>query len=93
MKKLTLILEEEAKKLLGKPQILPLLKFLNTFLEENTLSICYDEISKIKGLLSDKDEIKLKQKTSAISLIITKGLYFFKAKLTVPIEYPLKAVR
>lgn len=92
LKKLSSILEVEAKKILGKPQILPLLKFLHFFLEENTLSICYDEISNIKLLLSDKDEIKVKQKLSSLSLKVTEGLYFIKVKFSIPIDYPNKAV-
>ncbi|XP_046394581.1 uncharacterized protein LOC124162189 [Ischnura elegans] len=90
---LTSICEGEAKKILGKPQILPILKFLRNFIDENPLSCCYDEISSIrKNLLTEADELKLKQKISTVSLKVCEDSYFFKAKLLVPDEYPLQAV-
>lgn len=78
---------------MGKPQILPSLKFLHSFLEENALSICYDEILNLKLLLSEKDEIKVKQKLSSVFLKVREELYFIKVTFSVPIEYPNKAVR
>lgn len=90
---LTLICESEAKKILGKPQVLPILKFIRNFIDENPLSCCYDEISSIKkDLLTSVDELKLKQKTSTITLKINQNSYFLKAKLSVPDEYPSQAV-
>nr|CAD7432233.1 unnamed protein product [Timema monikensis] len=85
---LTNVCEQEAKKILGKPQVLLVLKFVRNFLEEHPLSCCYDEISEIKRHLTDFDELKLKQKASSISLKILEGRYYFKSKVAVPDIYP-----
>ncbi|CAG2060139.1 unnamed protein product, partial [Timema podura] len=85
---LTNVCEQEAKKILGKPQVLLVLKFVRNFLEEHPLSCCYDEISEIKRHLTDFDEFKLKQKASSISLKILEGRYYFKSKVAVPDIYP-----
>merc|ERR1712062_320032 len=61
-------------------------------IDENKLCVCADEISSIKKLLSDADEVKLKQKTSQILIKICQEKYFVKLKLAVPEEYPLKQV-
>lgn len=73
-------------------QILPILKFIRNFIEENPLICCYEEISILKKLLGDKDELKLKQKISSINLILYQGLYHFKTKLEVPDDYPTSCV-
>ncbi|XP_071871664.1 uncharacterized protein [Bombus fervidus] len=90
---LTEVCEKECKKLLGKAQVLPILKFIRNFIDENPLICCYDEISAIKKLLGDDDEIKLKQKYSCIGLKIKKDLYYFKAKIDVPDNYPVACVK
>lgn len=89
---LTNVCENEVKKLLGKAQVLPILKFIRNFIEENPLICCYDEISLLKKLLYEDDDLKLKQKNSTVSLKIQGGLYYFKAKVFVPDDYPLSAV-
>lgn len=73
--------------------MLPILKFIRNFIDENPLICCYDEISAIKKLLGDNDEIKLKQKYSFIGLNIKKDLYYFKAKIDVPDNYPVACVK
>nr|CAD7588519.1 unnamed protein product [Timema genevievae] len=90
---LTNVCEQEAKKILGKPQVLLVLKFVRNFLEEHPLSCCYDEISEIKRHLTDFDEFKLKQKASSISLKILEGCYYFKSKVAVPDIYPETSIR
>ncbi|KAG8237743.1 hypothetical protein J437_LFUL014286 [Ladona fulva] len=86
---LALICESEAKKILGKPQVLPILKFIRGFIDDNPLSCCYDEIASIKKNLSiSADELKLKQKTSTINLNLFQDSYFLKAKIFIPDEYP-----
>ena len=42
---------------------------------------------------SDEDKIKLVQKTSSISLTITKYKYFLKLKVTIPFEYPQQRIQ
>ncbi|KAG7206099.1 hypothetical protein KM043_003493 [Ampulex compressa] len=89
---LTEVCEKECKALLGKAQVLPILKFIRNFVEENPLICCYDEISTLKKFLSEKDELKLRQKHSAISLKVHQGLYYFRIKLEVPDDYPYSHV-
>jgi len=80
--------DAEAKKLEGKPQIMHVIRFVKTFLEENPLCVCADEISAIKKLLTDQDEVKLKQKASQITVKICQDNYFIVLKLSVPDNYP-----
>ncbi|XP_017772704.1 PREDICTED: uncharacterized protein LOC108559848 [Nicrophorus vespilloides] len=90
---LTSVCEHEAKKILGKPQILTILIFLRNFLDENPLCCCYDEINALKSQLSDPNEvIKLKQRTSQVVIRITNGNYFNNFKLQVPDKYPDETV-
>ncbi|XP_017763062.1 PREDICTED: uncharacterized protein LOC108552890 [Eufriesea mexicana] len=89
---LTEVCEKECKKFLGKAQVLPILKFIRNFIDENPLICCYDEISAIKRILQNDDELKLKQKHSCIALKVQQGLYFFKAKIEVPDNYPVACV-
>ena len=39
------------------------------------------------------DKFKLSQKTSSVSIHVARGKYYFKAKVTVPNDYPEKQVR
>lgn len=89
---LTEVCEKECRRLLGKAQVLPILKFIRNFIDENPLICCYDEISALKKFLENQDELKLKQKYSAIGLKIQKGLYYFKVKIEIPDNYPENCV-
>ena len=74
---ITQVAEKEAKKLLGKQQIISLIKFINNILEENPLFVCSDEVSKVKKkLVQEQDEFKVKQKTGVID-------YRMAVKITV----------
>lgn len=87
--KLTEVCEEETKKYLGKRQILQVLKLLRSFMDENPLCCCYEEINNVKKMLNaEEDEIKLKQKSSSINLKIVNKMYFLKTKIKVPDLYP-----
>lgn len=96
LEKLTSVCEQEVKKYLGKPQILPLLKFIRSFIDENPLSCCYEEISIAKEKLLDlqggRDELRLKQKSSSLVLKIYQGEYYLKTFIYVPEDYPAKPV-
>lgn len=89
---LTNVCEQEIKKSIGKPQVLNAIKFLRNFIDENPLSCCYDEISTLKSRLSEKDEFKLKQKSSSIYLKITNGGYCLESKIIVPDNYPVNSI-
>ncbi|KAK0176771.1 hypothetical protein PV328_000876 [Microctonus aethiopoides] len=89
---LTEVCDKECKNILGKAQILPILKFIENFIGENPLICCYDEISSLKKLLDINDCLKLKQKTSLIYLDVREGLYFYKTRIVIPDDYPINAV-
>ncbi|PRD22681.1 UNVERIFIED_CONTAM: hypothetical protein NCL1_48476 [Trichonephila clavipes] len=69
------------------------LKKKQLFIDENPLAVCSEEVSLIKRTLTDADQLKLKQKTSSLSLHITQGMYFLKAKVIVPDVYPEEQVQ
>lgn len=74
-------------------QIMHIIHFVKSFIEENPLCVCSEEISAIKRLLSgDKDEIKLKQKTSEILLKVNQEKYYTHFRVHVPDDYPLKQI-
>ncbi|XP_013780599.1 uncharacterized protein LOC106464969 isoform X2 [Limulus polyphemus] len=88
------VCEKECKKYLGKPQILRLLKFVSSFIDENPLCVCSEEIASIKKeLISENDDLKLKQKTSSLYLQITQEAYRIVVKITVPHHYPEEQIR
>ncbi|GFN80703.1 E3 ubiquitin protein ligase rin2 [Plakobranchus ocellatus] len=87
------ICDNEAKKHIGKPQVVHIVQFVSNFIDENPLCVCADEISNIKGKLSlANDEVKLKQKTSQVVIKICQEEYFISLKLTIPDDYPLTQV-
>ncbi|KAF7987763.1 hypothetical protein HCN44_003626 [Aphidius gifuensis] len=90
---LTEICEKNCKNLIGKAQILPTLKFLNNFIDENPLICCYDEINSSKKLLQDCDIFRLKQKISTINLEVHCEAYFFKTKIFIPDDYPTTSAK
>ena len=45
------VCEDEARKHLGKPQIFIVLKLVSKFIEDNPLSACSEEISKLRLML------------------------------------------
>lgn len=90
---LTSVCEKEAKKLVGKAQVLCILKFIRNFLDENPLSCCYDEINTLKSYLKGGDELKLKQKSSSLILKVSNAAYYLHVKIIIPDEYPKFAVK
>ncbi|KAJ3657465.1 hypothetical protein Zmor_009266 [Zophobas morio] len=89
---LTNVCEQEAKKYLGKAQVLNTIKFLRNFIDENPLCCCYDEINFLKKVLTDRDELKLKQKTSSVHLKAVNHSYFLNCRVVVPDDYPKAAI-
>jgi len=90
---MTQLAEAEAKKMIGRAQIISLVKFINNFLIENPLLICSEEISNIKKkFVNQEDDFKVKQKTGVINYKINSRKYFFHVKLTVPDMYPTECV-
>lgn len=87
------VCENEAKALSGQHQVVHMITFVKTFLDENPLSVCSEEISFIKKeLLTPEDEIKLKQKTSQIILKLRQKNYFMTLTIAVPEMYPIEPI-
>jgi len=86
---LTQVTEKEIKKTqLGKPQGLFVIQFISKFIEDNPLCCCSQEISKVKSLLGPKDSLKLSQKSSTVTIKITKENYYLIFRCIVPQDYP-----
>ena len=74
-------------------QVVHMVNFVKTFLDENPLCVCSEEIAFIKkDLITPEDEIKLKQKTSQIVLKLRQQKYFMNFNISVPDTYPLKQI-
>ncbi|CAH1798516.1 unnamed protein product [Owenia fusiformis] len=85
---LTKMCDAEAKKHIGRQQIILIAKFVDQFLEENPLCVCSDEISYIKNkLITEKDEFKLKQKNSQVIMKLSQDNYYFTVKCSIPLGY------
>lgn len=92
--KMTELCDQEVKKFLSKPQVIPILVFVRRFLDENALIACSDEFQYIKSrLLTDADQLKAKQKAGILSIRANQDKYFLDVKITVPDDYHASAVR
>lgn len=75
-------------------QVLQVLRFVQTFIDENPLCCCSEEISNIKKkLIAGSDELKLRQKSSSVVLIVREGGYRIRYNISVPQDYPDTCVR
>ncbi|KAK4312833.1 hypothetical protein Pmani_015770 [Petrolisthes manimaculis] len=91
---LTKLAEGEAEKVLGKPQVLPVLRFVQTFLDDNPLCCCSEEIANVrKKLKPQTDSIKLRQKNSSVLVKVGDADYYLKYNLTIPQDYPDTCIR
>jgi len=89
------VAEDEARKYIGKPHALFVIKFIRQFLADNPLCCCSGEIGETKKLLVPDagDKLKLSQKTSSLTIHIEKARYFLKLKIKVPPDYPETQVK
>jgi len=91
---LTRVCDQETKKLQGQKQAIPMLQFIRNFIDQNPLCCCSGEINEAKkNILQDGDEIKLKQKDSAVVVKASLGKYVFSYKITIPDNYPVDPVK
>jgi hypothetical protein len=91
--RLTQLIDREVKeKVVPRPQAMWVLKFVAKFLEDTPLCVCSDEIAKVRSLLGPEDTIKLSQKSSTLTVTVTKEKYFLSVRCAVPDDYPLKQV-
>ncbi|XP_068710102.1 uncharacterized protein [Montipora foliosa] len=92
--KLTELCDQEAKKLLGRQQVIPVLSFVRRFLDENPLIACSEELQYIKSrLLTEVDQLKVKQKAGILNICANQDKYFLDVKIAVPDDYHTAAVR
>nr|XP_039253853.1 uncharacterized protein LOC120330929 isoform X1 [Styela clava] len=91
---ITSICDKEAKKHIGRKQIILILKFLQQFLDDNPLLPCREEWAYIKkNILEECDSDKVKQKKGMIQVKATRGNYFLKIQATIPNNYPEEPVK
>lgn len=90
MKAIEGLAEKEAKKLQGQYQVIGVCKVVRKFLEDNMFSVCAGEIDQVKnGLIdSDKDELKLKQKSGSFIVKCHQKQYFMELKMSITDDYP-----
>jgi len=83
------VCDDEARKIVGQHQVMPIIRFVHKFINENPLCVCSDEISHIKkNFITEGDKIVLKQKTSQVIVKLNELNYHVNVRLTVPDNYP-----
>ncbi|XP_053959221.1 uncharacterized protein LOC128863867 [Anastrepha ludens] len=88
--------EKHARQHLGKPQGLHVLCFVQQYIHENPLCVCFDEIQELRRDLSANatpDLLKLKQRHSIVQLTAKGGEYYYKLNAYIPNEYPKQGVQ
>ena len=87
------VTEEHLAKFRGQPQVVAAARFVRDFIWENRFAVCSDELSFIKKeLVCGDDVLKIKQKLGVINIKAVKNKYNLDCKLTIPDDYPAKAV-
>lgn len=85
--------EHLQKNFYGQPQVVAAARFVRDFIWDNRFVVCSEELSFIKKeLISGDDVLKLKQKQGVVHIKGVKNKYHLDCKLTIPDEYPVKAV-
>uniref|UniRef100_A0A1A9ZZQ5 RWD domain-containing protein n=1 Tax=Glossina pallidipes TaxID=7398 RepID=A0A1A9ZZQ5_GLOPL len=95
LNRLVSLCEKKAQEHLGKTQCLHVLRFMQEYVLENPLCVCFDEIQALRkdmGNDASPEQLKLKQKSSTVLLNAKAGGYFYRVKALVPQEYPQKCV-
>ncbi|XP_011199971.2 uncharacterized protein LOC105223814 [Bactrocera dorsalis] len=88
--------EKHARQHLGKPQGLHVLRFVQQYLTENPLCVCFDEIQDLRrdlGTDATPDQLKLKQRHSIVQLTAKGGEYYYKVSAFLPKDYPKECVQ
>ena len=87
------VTEQHLANFRGQPQVLAAARFVRDFIWENRFAVCSGELSFIKKeLISGDDVLKIKQKLGVINIKAVKNKYHLDCKLTIPDDYPVKAV-
>ena len=61
---------------------------MKKFLEDNPLCVCHEEITAIKQLFGESDDIKLKQKLSQVMVTLRELRYFVALRIHIGNDYP-----
>ena len=95
LNKLVDICDQEMKKYSGKQQIVPVIRFIKKFLDENPFCVCSEELNHIKKNIinAENDEFKVKTKSGIISVNINQDRFNMAFRITVPDKYPAESVR
>uniref|UniRef100_A0A1I8PMX0 RWD domain-containing protein n=1 Tax=Stomoxys calcitrans TaxID=35570 RepID=A0A1I8PMX0_STOCA len=93
---LTGLCERQVKQeYLGKPHCIKVLQFLQQYVNDNPLCVCFDEIQQLRKDLGEDastDQLKLKQKSSCVHFTVKGGEYYYRVKAVIPDDYPLHCV-
>ncbi|EAT43424.1 AAEL005139-PA [Aedes aegypti] len=93
LERFTKICDDKTSEFVGKPQVMKVLKFVDTYLRDNPLCIVTEEIFNIKKLLDGTaGELKPRQKSSSVGLTARGGSFYFTAKFHVPELYPAQRI-
>jgi len=91
---MTQLIETELKKMTGRVQVVSAIKYVNTFIQDNPLLVCADEVSKIKkNLVQEQDDFKVKQKAGVITYKMSCNKYYLHVKMSIPDLYPTESVK
>ena len=69
-------------------QVVESVQFMKKFLDDNPLCVCHDEVSAIKKMLGDNDDIRLKQKQSQIVITLRQLDYSVQLRFHIGENYP-----
>ncbi|XP_053688271.1 uncharacterized protein LOC128737620 [Sabethes cyaneus] len=94
LERFTKICDEKSSQFIGKPQVMNVLKFIDSYLRENPLCIVTEEIFNIKKLLEGTSgDLKLRQKSSSLCLSARGGPFFYNAKFRISERYPVERIQ
>ncbi|CAD6998808.1 uncharacterized protein LOC101453300 [Ceratitis capitata] len=88
--------EKSAREHLGKTQGLHVLRFIQQYVQDNPLCVCFDEIQDLRrdlGARATPDQLKLKQRHSIVQLTAKGGEYYYKVSAFIPEDYPRQCVQ
>ena len=92
---LTGVCEKKCQEYVGKPHCIKALQFLQQYVNDNRLCVCFDEIQQLRkdlGTAASADQLKLKQKSAMVQFTARGGKYFYSVKAIIPDDYPMHCV-
>ncbi|KAH8298187.1 hypothetical protein KR018_010576 [Drosophila ironensis] len=96
---LTRLIDDYARDFLGKRQALLVCAFAQSYLADNPLCVCLDEIKQLRSdtrntspPAAGESQLKLKQKNRSVELVARGGGYTYRVTAVVPEAYPMQCV-